>query len=82
MSRPLSEIAREVRNDPSYKPQKGQYAAEPYRQAMAEMDSISEPYYQDSGVSVVLYFLSNANTWRGETARRIKTELKQMAKVQ
>jgi len=29
---------------------------------------------------IVRYFLSNATTWRGETARRIKAELKQMLK--
>jgi hypothetical protein len=28
---------------------------------------------------VVLYFLSNAATWRGEKAREIKKELKAMA---
>jgi len=26
----------------------------------------------------VRYFLSNATTWRGDTARRIKAELKEM----
>ena len=36
--------------------------------------------YLDSAKSIVLYFLANANTWRGETARRIKAELKSMCK--
>lgn len=53
------------------------YAA-PYLVAMRELDKITDKYLLDSGRSVVLYFLSNARTWRGETARRIKTELKGM----
>ena len=40
---------------------------------------IEEDYIFDSAKSVVIYFLSNATTWRGETARRVKTELKKMA---
>jgi hypothetical protein len=28
---------------------------------------------------VVLYFLSNARTWKGEVAKRVKAELKKMA---
>lgn len=31
--------------------------------------------------SIVLYFLSNATTWRGDDARRIKAELKKLAGV-
>jgi hypothetical protein len=34
----------------------------------------------DSGRSIVAYFLSNASTWRGETAKRIKLELNKMLK--
>jgi len=34
----------------------------------------------DSGDSIVRYFLSNASTWRGETARRVKKELNAMLK--
>lgn len=76
MNRPLHEIAREVRaNWP-----KVYFGAEPYLNAMAQLGSIQQMYYQDSGKSVVLYFLANANSWRGEAARRIKAELKEMAK--
>lgn len=76
-SRSLYTIAREIRKD--WK--KVNYAAEPYLAAMACLKSIDEPYYFDSGESVVLYFLANATTWRGETARRIKKELKQLAGI-
>jgi hypothetical protein len=32
----------------------------------------------DKGKSIVLYFLSNAGSWRGDKAKEIKKELKQM----
>ena len=47
---------------------------------MATLDSINDNYMFDSGRSIVLYFLGNAQTWKGETAKRIKAELKAMAK--
>ena len=75
-TRELHEIAKEIRAD--WQPVN--YAAEPYLSAMSEMGVITEPFMHDSGVSVVLYFLSNATSWRGETARRIKKELKAMTK--
>ena len=52
------------------------YAAKPYLDAMASLRSINDNYGMESGRSVVAYFLSNASTWRGDTARTIKTELK------
>ena len=73
-NRPLSVIAREIRAD--WK--NVNYAAKPYLDAMATMGDVRENYYFDSGSSVVLYFLANANSWRGETARRVKAELRKM----
>lgn len=75
--RPIYEIAREIRKDWGAKVN---FAAEPYLEAMECLDSIDDNYYFDSAKSVVLYFLSNASTWRGETAKRIKAELKEMCK--
>jgi hypothetical protein len=74
VSRPLYEIAREIRKDWS----PVNFAAKPYLDAMRELSSINDDYYADSGRSVVLYFLSNAASWRGENARRIKAELKSL----
>lgn len=76
MERPLYEIAREIRKAWT----KVSPYAEPYLEAMESLNTIDDNYYLDSGKSVVLYFLSNANTWRGEDARRIKAELKEMLK--
>ena len=75
-TRPLYEIAREIKKD-----WKNVYfGAKPYLDAMATLTSINDNYGFDSAKSIVLYFLGNASTWRGETAKRIKAELKAMAK--
>jgi hypothetical protein len=70
--RTLSAIAREIEAD-----WKNVYfGAVPYLRAMRYLDSVNDDYGMDSGDSIVRYFLSNASTWRGETARRVKAELK------
>ena len=51
-------------------------AARPYLNAMFTLDSINDNYYADNGRSVVLYFLNNASSWKGETAKAVKAELK------
>lgn len=79
-TRPIHEIAAEIRDDWVPRGTGVNYAAVPYLQAMHDLDSINDNYGYDSGKSIVLYFLSNASSWRGETARRIKKELKAMCK--
>ena len=72
--RNLNTIAREI-----YKTwPKVNYAAKPYLDAMQGLVSIDDQYGMDSAESIVRYFLSNASTWRGNDARRIKAELKSM----
>jgi len=46
------------------------------RSAKSPKRSSRTEYYAEDGRAIVLYFLGNAKSWRGETARRIKTELK------
>ena len=72
--RNINVIAREIQQD--WK--QPNYAAMPYLNAMTCMSKMDDDFYYDNGRSVILYFLSNATTWRGETARRIKAELKSM----
>lgn len=74
--RTLSTIAYEISKD--WK--KPYFGAVPYIQAMSTLGDIKQPYGYDSGESIVRYFLSNATSWRGDTARRIKSELKEMLK--
>jgi len=57
------------------------YAAKPYLNAMLQITNINNTYFADSGKSVVLYFLANAQTWKGETAREVKSLLKKIAGV-
>ena len=74
--RAIKDITKEIRSD--WK--KPYFGAVPYLEAMETLNSIEDNYYLDSAKSIVLYFLANATTWRGETARRIKAELKSMCK--
>ncbi len=46
---------------------------------MFSLNSIDDAYGMDSGRSVVAYFLSNARSFRGDDARRLKAELKALA---
>ena len=72
--RPIREIAQEIKTD--WK--KVSPYAKPYLDAMLTLDSIDDSYYLDDAKSIILYFLANAASWRGEVARRIKKELKEL----
>jgi hypothetical protein len=76
MTRSLSTIANNIRKD-WIKPN---FAAKPYLDAMQSLDAITDKYYYDDASSVVRYFLANATSWKGDTARAIKAELKSMLK--
>ena len=76
-TRSLSAIAREIRSD--WK--NVNFGAVPYLQAMGSLNSINDTYGYDDAKSIVLYFLSNASTWRGTKAKEIKTELKKLAGI-
>lgn len=64
------EIQREWKNVSPY--------AQPYLDAMKSLNSIDDYYYLDSAREIVLYFLANAQGFRGEAARRLKQELKNL----
>ena len=76
--RTFAEIAREIKQ--TWK--NVYFGAKPYLQAMATIDSSDKnaPYMLELAEDIVIYFLANAQTWRGEDARRIKAELKSMIK--
>ena len=71
--RPINRIAHDIMRT-WHRPY---FGSVPYLQAMLSLDNIDEDYGADSARSVVLYFLSNATTWRGPDARRLKAELKE-----
>jgi len=70
--RPLTDIAREINAD-WVNPY---FGAVPYLNALAGMHSIHDKFGYDDARGIVLYFLSNAGSWRGPVAKRIKAELK------
>lgn len=73
-TRPIHVIAREI--DKTWP--KVYFGAVPYLGAMHGLSDITDAYGHDDAKSIVMYFLSNASTWRGEDAKRIKAELKAM----
>ena len=72
----IAEIAAIIHKD--WK--KVNFAAKPYLEAMQSLHSVRSSFGYDSGKSVVLYFLSNASSWRGEIAKAVKLELKNRTK--
>lgn len=82
-TRPLYEIASDIIDDlrAQYagKPDPNWWAyASPYVLPMLELDRITDNYFYDSADSVVMYALANLQQWKGDTARKIKAELKAM----
>lgn len=75
-SRKLYEIAGEISRD--WK--KVYFGAVPYLEAMFSLSSVNDMYGADTGKYIVMYFLANAQTWRGEVAKRVKKELNAMVK--
>lgn len=57
------------------------FGAVPYLRAMRSLTTMNNNYHQDGAEGIVRYFLVNAQTWRGEDARRIKAELNGMLKA-
>lgn len=74
--RSISEIATEIAKD--WK--KPYFGAVPYLRAMMCLGGVDDKYGFDDARGIITYFLANASSWRGDTARRIKAELKSMIK--
>lgn len=75
--RALHVIAQEIQRDWG---DKMYFGAVPYVRAMSRLGKLTGKYGMDDADDIVRYFLSNAKTWRGETARRVKAELREMIK--
>lgn len=76
-SRSISTIANEIRKE--WK--NVHYSAVPYLDAMYQLNSINDKYGFDDAKSIILYFLSNASSFRGPKAKELKTELKKIAGI-
>lgn len=77
IERELNEIAQEIKKDWGAKVN---YGAVPYLDAMTQLRTVDDMFINDTADSVVRYFLSNARSWRGEVAKRVKKELNEMIK--
>jgi hypothetical protein len=75
-NRSISSIARDIKRV-WVKPY---FGAKPYLDAMTQLDKINDRFYEDSASSVVMYFLANASTFRGNDAKVLKAELKNLLK--
>ena len=76
MTRPIFEIAAEISSD--WK--KPYFGAVPYINAMHTLVDLSSRYIAEDAEGILRYFLANSGTWRGETAKRIKAEIKSILK--
>jgi len=76
-NRPLWAIAKDIRAHWA----KPNFGAVPYIDALSQLDNVGDKFGFDDAKGLILYFLSNAKTWRGNDAKRIKAELKAMAGI-
>lgn len=76
--RPLSAIAREMVPLLRALPEShmARWAGLAQAVPLLSLESIHDDYYSDSGQYVVACLLGNISGWRGEDAKRIRTELK------
>lgn len=72
----LNQLASVIKKDWSKQGKGVNFAAKPYLDAMFSLNTVNDNYGLDSGKSIVLYFLSNASTYRGDQAKLVKAELK------
>jgi len=72
IKRPVYKIAADILNDWN----RPNYAALPYLTAMLTINNEQEQYGCDTAKSIILYFLSNAGTYKGIKAKELKNELK------
>lgn len=72
--RPIYKIAEDIREHW----EKPYFGAVPYLNAMMDLTDPNDMYGMDSGASILRYFLTNARFWRGDDARRLKAEIKEL----
>lgn len=70
--RKISAIAYDIRRTWA----KPYFAAVPYLEALSTLSTVNDMYICEDAKSIILYFLSNAATFRGPEAKALKAELK------
>jgi hypothetical protein len=74
--RPIHAVNRDIRRE--WK--NVNYAAKPYLDVMDSLSVKTDMFYADDAISIVLYFLCNATSFRGNIAKTLKAELKAIVK--
>lgn len=80
-NRPIYEIAGEIKSIWSKVGSGVNFAAKPYLVAMLSLENKGSMYGCDDAKSIIMYFLSNANTFRGPEAKALKAELKKIVGI-
>lgn len=73
MKRPICLIAKDIKKEWG---SKVYFGAKPYLDAMEFLSSKTDKYGFDSAETILIYFLCNAQTFRGERAKLLKQEIK------
>lgn len=76
LTRPLYEIAREIKADYRAQGKPVYFAAVPYLDATETLVTLDGKFYEDDAEGIVIRLVGNLGTWRGETATRVKAELR------
>lgn len=77
-NRAINEIAKEIQKIWGAKLY---FGARPYLCAMLSLRDINDRYGMDDAKSIIVYFLANASTFRGDKAKSLKAELKNIAGI-
>lgn len=76
LTRSLGAIAEDIVADYRAKGKPVYYAAKPYVEALGGLRNFDSRYYEDTAEDIVIRLLGNLSTWRGETATKVKAELR------
>lgn len=71
-----ADIVRTIRADWS----NPYFGAVPYLDALEGLTSWTDRYGHDDATELALYLLNNLKTWRGDVARTVKAQLKEVSK--
>lgn len=77
MNRAIYQIAKDIKSEWG---SKIYFGAVPYLEAMHFLSNKNDKYGYDNADSILRYFLSNASSFRGENARKLKEEIKNILK--
>jgi hypothetical protein len=73
--RTIKQIAKDIKKDWGTKVNP---AAKPFLEALLTLEKRTDMYVSETADSIILYFLANASGYRGDTAKKLKAELKQL----